>query len=234
MWNENDSATFIDYGRYFVPGRAAQIKTICALIPPSDTPFTVWELGCGEGLLAEAILTQFPSATVLGLDGSETMLKKARERLARFGERFRTATFRLADHNWRYADTPLRAVVSSLVVHHLDEQGKAELYEDMAALLEPGGALVIADVVQPAGPAALEVAAQAWDEFVREQALALDGNTAAYDFFVTDKWNIYRYPDPIDTPSTLYDNLTYLRSAGLQGVDMYWMMAGHAVFGGYK
>lgn len=234
MWNENDSSKFIDYGRYFVPGRQVQIETICGLIPPSDTSFTVWELGCGEGLLAEAILERFPSATVMGWDGSETMLAKARERLARFGDRFRTGTFRLADTDWRYANTQLRAVVSSLVVHHLNEQGKEELYEDMGALLEPKGVLVIADVIQPISFAGVRVAAQIWDDAVRDQALALDGNTDAYEFFVSDKWNIYRFPDPMDTPSTLFDNLAYMRAAGLKDVEVHWMMAGHAIFGGTK
>lgn len=234
MWSEADSGKFIDYGRYFVPERAGQIETICGVIPASEAPFTIWELGCGEGLLAEALLTRFPTATVVGWDRSAAMLASAQERNARFGDRFRPASFSLAETDWRYANSQLRAVVSSLVIHHLDDRGKAELYEDMAALLEPGGVLVIADVIQPASAAARELAAHSWDELVREQALLLDGDTAAYEFFVADKWNIYRFPDPMDTPSTLYDNLTYLRSAGLRGVDVYWMMAGHAIFGGQK
>jgi len=33
-WSEDDSAHFIDEGKYFVPEREAQIATICAAIPP--------------------------------------------------------------------------------------------------------------------------------------------------------------------------------------------------------
>ena len=33
-WTEDDSAHFIDEGKYFVPEREAQIATICAAIPP--------------------------------------------------------------------------------------------------------------------------------------------------------------------------------------------------------
>ena len=87
-WHEEDSETFIDYGRYFVPDRAIQLQTICDLIPPRFEPFQVLELCCGEGLLAEAILQQYAAATVYGLDGSPAMLARAQERLAAFDGRF--------------------------------------------------------------------------------------------------------------------------------------------------
>ena len=55
-WGAQNSQTFIDYGRYFVPEREQQIETICVLIPPRNTPFNILELCCGEGLLARALL----------------------------------------------------------------------------------------------------------------------------------------------------------------------------------
>jgi tRNA (cmo5U34)-methyltransferase len=234
MWSENNSNTFIDYGRYFVPGRESQIEILCALIPRSEEPFTVWELGCGEGLLSEAILTRFPAATVVGWDGSERMLAQAAERLKRFGQRFRPARFSLVERDWRQTSVAIRAAVSSLVIHHLDDAGKADLYRDLYRLLEPGGILAIADLVQPAGDKALEIAAQAWDEAVRARALEMDGTTAAYDFFVSEKWNIYRYPDPMDMPSRLPDHIRWLDAAGFVEADVYWMTAGHAIYGGQK
>jgi hypothetical protein len=34
--------------------------------------------------------------------------------------------------------------------------------------------------------------------------------------------------------SRLFDQLVWLRDAGLMAVDAYWMKAGHAIFGGRK
>jgi hypothetical protein len=45
---------------------------------------------------------------------------------------------------------------------------------------------------------------------------------------------MYRYfdPDDIDRPSRLFDQLKWLERAGFVDVDVYWMQAGHAIFGG--
>lgn len=236
-WNESDSRTFIDLGRYFVPERETQIQTVCDLLPLSDEPNHVVEVCCGEGLLAEAILERYAACTLHGLDGSPEMLQRAQTRLARFGERFQPAQFDLADNSWRMSSWPVRAVVSSLAIHHLDGAQKQQLFADIHRMLESGGAFVIADVVQPTTTLGVGVAARAWDEAVRRRSLQLDGTTDALDHFRQEQWNMYEYPDPpdgIDKPSSLFDQLTWLRDAGFIDVDVYWMQAGHAIFGGHK
>jgi tRNA (cmo5U34)-methyltransferase len=47
---------------------------------------------------------------------------------------------------------------------------------------------------------------------------------------------MYRYPDVdgIDKPSHLLDQLKWLEQAGFAEVDVFWMQAGHALFGGRK
>ena len=100
-WDEAASQTFVDDGRYFVPDREEQIAVIAALVPPTDEPFHIYELACGEGFVADALLERFPRATVHGLDGSSLMLRRAQARLVRFGERFVPMSFRLEAGDWR-------------------------------------------------------------------------------------------------------------------------------------
>jgi len=235
-WSEAASQTFIDFGRYFVPEREQQIEVFCDLIPAHEQPFNVLELCCGEGLLAGALLERFPDCTVYGFDGSPAMLEHARQRLASYGQRFKTQQFALADRTWRAPEWPVYAVVSSLTIHHLDGAEKQQLFQDMARLLEPGGVFLIADVIAPAGRAGAVVAAKAWDAAVRQRALEIDGNLDAFGYFEREKWNMYRYPDPddIDKPSRLLDQLNWLEQAGFADVDVFWMQAGHALFGGRK
>ncbi len=234
-WRERDSRAFIDLGRYFVPEREYQIRTICALIPPHPAPFGVLELGCGEGLLAESILEKFPECTVRGLDGSEEMLKAARERLSRFGGRFAAEKFDLASPDWRKPSEPVRAVVSSLAIHHLDADQKRELFRDVHRMLEPGGVFVIADLIQPATGAGVALAASSWDKAVRKRSLRFEGDTGAFDLFEKEEWNLYRHPDPeVDKPSGLYEQLSWLEEASFAGVDVFWVKAGHAIFGGTR
>lgn len=235
-WSEETSQTFIDFGRYFVPEREQQIEAFCDLVPPRDQPFNILELCCGEGLLAGALLERFPGCTIYGFDGSPAMLEHARRRLVGYGDHFQPQLFDLADRSWRAPEWPIHAVVSSLTIHHLDGAEKQQLFQDMARLLQPGGSFLIADVIEPASRAAAALAAKAWDAAVRQRALEIDGNLEAFGYFEREKWNMYRYPDPddIDKPSRLLDQLNWLQQAGFADVDVFWMKAGHALFGGRK
>lgn len=235
-WNERDSQTFIDYGRYFVPEREMQIEIIGDLIPVVEGEQHVVDLCCGEGVLCRAILDRFPTYRVHGLDGSPAMLASATQALRGYGDRFDTQVIDLADSGWRAFSWPLRAVVSSLAIHHLDEQEKQQLFHDVYRLLAPGGVFIIADLIQPVTQAGIDLAGKLWDEAVRQRALRLDGNLSAYQHLLTLEWNSFTLaePDPVDKMSPLYDQLTWLAQAGFAGVDVFWMQAGHAIFGGVK
>jgi tRNA (cmo5U34)-methyltransferase len=95
---------------------------------------------------------------------------------------------------------------------------------------------VVADVIATAHPLGAEAAAKAWDAAVRKRALEFDGDLAAFEAFEREKWNMYRHfdPDDIDQPSRLLDQLKWLEQADFADVDVYWMLAGHAIFGGCK
>jgi cyclopropane fatty-acyl-phospholipid synthase-like methyltransferase len=233
-WDEQSSKLFVNYGRYFVPEREQQIRIICDLIPPRADSFHALELCCGEGLLASALLERFPNCILHGFDGSNEMLQQSGRRLAQYGERFAPASFDLHARDWRECAHPLHAVVSSLAIHHLDAQEKQTLYADVYRMLEPGGVLLIADLILPAHESGRRVAARMWDESVRVRALELDGNTQAFDYFREEKWNYYEFPDAFDKPSPLFDNLKWLERAGFVDVDAYWLKAGHAIYGGRK
>src|SRR5690606_13172086 len=168
-----------------------------------------------------------------GLDGSQTMLEHARRRLARFGGRFRASLIELGDLSWRGRFEGFHAVVSSLAIHHLDDEGKRRLFKDLLAMLSPGGVVIIADLVAPASKRGTALAAEAWDHAVREQSRET-GAGEAFAAFERLRWNMYRYPDEddVDKPSRILDQLKWLEEAGFQRVDVYWTYAGHAIFCG--
>jgi tRNA (cmo5U34)-methyltransferase len=233
-WNEADAEKFLAVGRYFVPEREHQINLFCELVPDPGEPFRYWELCCGEGLLAEAILERFPHASVTAFDGSWNMLRAARLRLEPFGDRVKLRHFELTSSEWRKAESPMQMIVSSLGIHHLDGAQKRLLFADMYKLLAPGGAFVIADLFLPAGERGQRLAASGWDEEVLRRSLELDGHDHFYQEFRNNEWNMFRFPDPVDKPSGIFEQLQWLAEAGFQEVDVYWLRAGHALFGGVK
>jgi len=237
-WAETDSAHFIDLGRIYTPRRDELAEAFCDLIPAAeDEAFTGAELGTGEGWLSEAILRRYPAARMIGLDGSDTMLRAANERLSPFAGQYELRPLRLEEPEWVAAlPDGLRCVVSSLVIHHLDGPGKAALFRELFAKLSPGGALLICDVVEPANDWGRRHLARAWNTDVERQSRELGGDDTAFRQFVTDEWNFYEFPvaeDDIDHPSTTVDQLRWLEDAGFTGVDVFWARAGHVLFGGY-
>jgi tRNA (cmo5U34)-methyltransferase len=164
------------------------------------------------------------------------MLEQAGSRLSRFDGRVKLGSFDLADCSWRKLDQPVQAVISSLAIHHLDGEGKQELFRDVYAMLANEGVFIIADVIEPASPAGRCIAADALDEVVCQRSLELDGSSAALDFFLGEGWNTFRYfdPDDYDHPSPIFDQLKWLEQAGLVDIDVHFMLAGHALFSGWK
>jgi tRNA (cmo5U34)-methyltransferase len=234
-WGENESEVFVEFGEAMVPGREEIERTLLALIPAGrNERFVGVELGTGTGWLSAAVLREFPEARMIGLDGSSQMLAKAGELLAPHGERAELRTFRLEDSSWMEALPPVRVFLSSLVLHHLDGPGKRELFERLLFGLEPGGALLFADLMQPRTEHARRHFATAWEREIGRRSQEIHGDGRAREFFEREQWNIYEYPDPMDIPSTLPEQLRWMEDAGFEGVDVFWAMAGHALLGGYK
>jgi tRNA (cmo5U34)-methyltransferase len=218
-----------------VPRRPEQLATILTLFPfAPDDSFAIAELGAGEGFLSLAALESYHQASVLALDGSQEMLARATRRLERHPTRGRTGYFELASDDWLPAINDFDVVVSSLCVHHLDGDGKSRLFGAVIERLAPGGALLIADLVAPTSSPAERLFADTWDDTARRQSIEETGSHDLFDMFLETQWNIYRYPDPMDKPSPLFDQLKWLEAAGFTGVDCFWMSAAHAIYGGYK
>ena len=236
-WQEEDSVRFIDMGEVMIPTRDEMGQAMLDLIPAaSEDAFTAVEIGCGSGWLSETLLTRYPNARVIAIDGSPTMLGRAAEWLTPFGSRAQLLLGRLEERDWLdRLEQPVRCFLSSLTLHHLDGPGKANLFADLYQRLEPGGALCYADIVEPASGWARQHMARAWTEAVCRRSLAFTGKTETFDFFVKEQWNIYDYPDPeVDKPSPLTSLIQWLSAAGFGQIDVPWAMAGHVVIVAYR
>jgi tRNA (cmo5U34)-methyltransferase len=237
LWQEADSTQFIELGAVYTPRRAQLAEALLGMLPAEEhDAFTAVELGVGQGWLADLLLRRFPRSCLIGLDGSETMLRAAGEQLRAHGARVELRPFRLEETTWRAALAPssMRFIYSSRVVHHLDGPGKLALYRELVTKLEPGGALVIADLLAPGSEWERRFTARAWDAEVRRQSLELTGDERAWQQFDADDWNLYDHPDPMDMPSSLAEHHTWLTEAGFIGFGAPWALAGHAVYGAYK
>ncbi len=100
----------------------------------------ILDLGSGTGATAAAVLSAHPGAALVGIDVSAAMLAAAAERLPE-------AEFRVQRLQDPLPDGRYSLVVSALALHHLTSHEKRDLFTRVAAVLEPGGRFVLADVV---------------------------------------------------------------------------------------
>ena len=140
---EWDPETYLAEMAAEIPGYEDLQEAVAAAT--ADLPVaSVLELGTGTGETALRVRAGHPAARWVGIDSSEAMLARARERLPDADLRFQ----RLED---ALPAGPFDLVVSALAVHHLDGAGKRELFARVAGVLRPGGYFVLGDVVVPAG-----------------------------------------------------------------------------------
>ena len=234
-WDESASATYRELAEVAVPRREEQLATLLCLLPFSkDDAFRIVDLGCGEGVLEFAALSAFPNATALALDGSESMREHAMGLLTSFGGRVDVRPFALESDEWLDELDGVDCVVSSLVVHHLTDDGKQELFREAYSRLSDGGALMLIDCVQPMRTEGVNLFADTYDSISKRQSIERTGSPKLFDRFVEEKWNIFRHPESSEMLAPLSHQLVWLANAGFDGVDCFWLQAGYAVYGGYK
>jgi ubiquinone/menaquinone biosynthesis C-methylase UbiE len=120
-----------------------------------ETAQAVFEFGCGTGAFAEQVLVHHlpPQATYLAVDSSATMVRLARSRLARFGER---VTVRQTDGSLHFGERSgaFECFVSNYVLDLLSASDMAQLLSEAHRLLVADGRLCLVSLTRDSTPLA--------------------------------------------------------------------------------
>ncbi|MER6527339.1 class I SAM-dependent methyltransferase [Streptomyces sp. NPDC001508] len=112
----------------------------------------ILDLGCGPGSLAARLAARLPQAEIVAVDMDPLLLELGRTHHASAARYVDTV---IGAHGWTDTlglDRPLDAAVSSTALHYLPEPALLRTYEQLAALLRPGGALINGDHFTQADP----------------------------------------------------------------------------------
>lgn len=237
VWQEPEAAVaFVNDRRAGIPGAQEQLSVLRQLLPklPEGASPAVLDMGCGDGILLNAVLAHWTTAQGVALDGSPTMLDLARERFANLPEgkiAFVQSDFN--EPNWREA-LPLKkfdAVVSGFAIHHSEDARKQEIYAEIFDLLNPGGVFVNIEHVASATPLGEEL-------FEATYALNITRKRQEQGQNVTFTEVMREVNERLDKSAnrlTLVETqLQWLREIGYHHVDCYWKYYELAILAGYK
>jgi SAM-dependent methyltransferase len=187
-----------------LPHRSAGERALLDEVAPDAR--RILDLGSGDGRLLDLVLRDRPQARGVALDFSPLMLGKLAERFAP------TTRVQIVDHDLDRPLPPLGSfdvVVSSFAIHHLEDDRKRRLYEEVWALLEPGGVFCNLEHVASASAHA------------HQRFLDAIGYTAEQE----DRSN--RLLD-------VHTQLQWLREIGFSDVDCHWKWRELALLAGRK
>jgi tRNA (cmo5U34)-methyltransferase len=176
------------------------------------------DLGAGSGLLSVLVRDRFPAARIHLIDFSGPMLELARQRLGDDP----LVSYEQADYLVAELPAKVCAVVSSLSIHHLDDDAKQTVFRKAHAALLPGGVFVNAE--QVAGPTAeLEQRYKAlWLQQVRDAGATPEQIEAS----------LYRQRE--DRCASVEDQLRWMRQAGFADADCWYKENRFAVIAGTR
>ena len=183
-------------------------------LPPHTT--TPLDLGIGTGLELETVFDRFPDVLVTGLDVSEKMLQKLKDKYASFMGQITLINESYLAYD--FGTARFDAVLSVMSLHHYTHNIKTELYRRICNALKPGGAYVECDYMLFGDDA------DAREKGLFEQYAQIRADQAL------DPTTKYHF----DTPCTVQNQLAMLEEAGFQDVKLLWREGKTAVIIGNR
>jgi tRNA (cmo5U34)-methyltransferase len=227
---------FLQSVRSTIPLAIEQVEMMLQLINAAQTGRVqrFLEVGCEQGVLASALLDEYPTASGWVVDLSQELLGAARRRLQeRDRVEFVKADFTSPDWIQTIATgAPFDAIVSALSIHVLPDARKRGLYSEIFSLLKPDGVFINIEHV---------ASATRWTESVLDDYMidaifgqtikAAPGKTRAE---VAREYYAQAKPGAVNMMAPLEVHCDWLREIGFENVDCYLKVSELALFGGQR
>ena len=211
------AVSYADLMTRLIPFYSVQRDVMVALMTaPHDVPLRVLDLGCGPGLIAERVLTEFPRAELTLFDLTPEMINAARLRLHDDAR----VTYRIGDFRCDDIGSSYDVILASLSLHHLEVPERQEFAQRLCRSLTAAGQLITSEVIIDESLSVRERQYQAWRQFMSSQGE--DG----------EAW--YQKHLAKDHPVELSTWLGQLSTAGFASVGCFWRYLNFAVISAMK
>lgn len=199
-----------DYTEFVVkciPRYEEMLLTLFKYIPPSFSPRTILDLGCGTGNLTRLVKDYYPESELIAVDISQECIDICKQRTNQLNIQYLKQDFR--ELNFRVGSIDL--VISSIAIHHLEDEEKARFFKKIFKWQSDNGILSICDQFKGE------------TSFIYEKHIAL-WKSYAYSQGATDKeWALWMdHQTRHDYHASLFSYMKWLKSVGYYNVDCTW------------
>ena len=224
---------YIDGVRQFFPLAQEQLETISRIIDKFNPSIDYFlDLGCGDGFLGRFIYELYPNSEGVFLDISQEMINKVKEKSLKESTKYIVKDF--GEEDWVSSIKSIKKfdlIISGFSIHHIDNEKKKNLYEDIFNLLKPGGIFInLEHVSSPT---------EKIEELFND--LFLDGMSDYQESIGEKKTkeeikNIYHDPKhkELNKLESVEKQCVWLREIGFKEVDCFMKIFELALFGGIK
>jgi tRNA (cmo5U34)-methyltransferase len=234
IWKDREVArAFLTERSLLIPDRARQLEVVLRVVRLScPHARRILDLGAGDGILLAALLEAFPQAGGVAVDFSPLMLEQAEQRLGRFGQRASRLEADLQQPSWTTALAgPFDVIVSGFAIHHLSDERKRALYQEIFDLLADGGVFLNCEHVASPSARIEQMFDDAMTEHLyprrKEKGEAVSLEQVRQEF-------LHRPDRGANILAPVEEQCLWLRQIGFRDVDCFWKYFELAIFGGMK
>ncbi|MFH1664388.1 MAG: class I SAM-dependent methyltransferase [archaeon] len=191
------------------------IKQLTKIIVKTDSP-KVLDLGAGTGNSSMAILHACPKASIIGYDLSKKMVEKTNERFSKFD--YKGVCDNVLNIDF---DNEFDLIVSSIVLHHLNDKEKQEVYKKIFKALKGKGVFILGDLMLAEDNSINSFLKEQWE------------NHIVYKRGEEYKNKIFSLEDKHHQYASLNNNLKFLKTTGFK-TDVIYRKLNTAVILCYK
>ena len=191
-----------------VPRYDEMLYNLFCYLPADFKPQRILDLGCGTGNLTALILAKFPDAEIYALDISPEILKQCQER---FKGNTHITYVEQGFEEISFEPNCFDLIVSSIAIHHVNDNAKVNLYRKVYEILKPGGIFEFADQTYGATEKIYQTHLERWKKATFEL-----GSTP-------ENWDMWmEHQKQHDYHSPVLWHIKNLENSGFKNVDVLW------------
>ncbi len=233
-WQTKELATgFLEGVRGAIPAAGLQLEVLEHIIRSwHPNPAHILDLGCGDGALGRFLLDKFPKTHVVFTDFSDPMLDATEKRL-KGNLRATIIKTDFSSKAWLndIDKWPIDIAVSGFAIHHLPDQRKKELYNEVFNMIKNGGVFLNLEHVASETPGVEAIFDSYFIDSLHMFHKIKDPAKSREEIALT----YYNRPDKDENIlAQVEKQCGWLRDIGFTDVDCFFKIFALAIFGGRK